>query len=154
MFRGNRRALVERRISEGFDYIRKSDPIRIVHMDPFYFIVLYTTVLMIGIKGASPFAFNLHGWSTRTTLDLVRSFGFSVHREKRLYDTVKNRKTNRWNKIYYRPLCLNGNIIDENTWIDGRGMPCGYNYSTFAALSYVTHRIKSADPWFCTFKAI
>ena len=144
MFRGNRKTLVEKRIMERKDYIRMRDPIKVVQCDPFYFIVFYSTIIMVGFMGNAPFAFNLHGWGTRTTLDIIRSFGFDVRRERRVYDVVFNKRTKRKNTIYHNPLCIKGKQFDVDEWHDLDGNPCNFNFSNLAAIEYVSNRITVA----------
>lgn len=91
--------LVIARIKAGKELIRRSSTMMVVSNGEFYGVFYHNTQIAVGLKGEMPFAFNLHGWTTRTTIDHLRNLGFGLYSEKICTGKRLNKKTNRMNKV-------------------------------------------------------
>ena len=131
MHSSTRDYLVLSRIEQGKELRRKTSSVSILNYGPFYVVCLYETQVAIGLKGAMPFAVCLNGWTTRTTLDFVRSLGFYIHSQKVCTGSVRNEKTKRMNKVYEKKYFLNGTMMEDvYSWyhVSGKRLP-GMNFN-------------------------
>lgn len=101
-------ALVIARIKAGKELIRRSSSMMVVSNGEFYGVFYYNTQIAVGLKGEMPFAFNLHGWTTRTTIDHLRNLGFGLYSEKICTGKMRNEKTKRMNKVVYKVFVAGG----------------------------------------------
>lgn len=138
-------ALVLQRAREGRNLIRKHDPLKVVFVGDFYGVFHYNTQIAIGLKGEPPFAFNIHGWETRTTIDHCRALGFGLYKEKLCVGRVRNPKTHRMNKVVWDVYCVHGKPLGEvkglelkyryNDWYSPDGERLGVDTEAFELFS-------------------
>lgn len=91
--------LMIKRILEGKPLSRKNAHTKIVISGRFYSVWFYSTRIAIGRVGEMPFAFNMDGWSTVSTLSRLRSLGFNIYGQRVVRGEYINQETHRKNKI-------------------------------------------------------
>lgn len=100
--------LMTERIRQGKPLSRRSAHIKIEIVGSFYNVWFYRTKIAVGRVGELPFAFNIDGWNTRTTLDRLHALGFEIHGERIQTGVIINQRTHRKNKICASVLHING----------------------------------------------
>ena len=92
-------SLMIERIKKGKPLSRKNAHTRIEISGHFYSVWFYSTQIAVGRVGELPFAFNLDGWNTQSTLSRLRALGFNIWAKPIVRGVFINSVTHRKNKI-------------------------------------------------------
>ena len=99
--------LMRDRIMKGKPLTRKNAHTKIEIIGDFYNVWFYRTKIAIGKVGDMPFAFNIDGWNTSTTIMRLRALGFYLWSKRIVVGEFIKPTTHRKNKIYQSVLHIN-----------------------------------------------
>ena len=114
--------LMEKSIKSGKPLHRSNAHTAIEIRGNFYEVWYYRTNIAIGKIGEMPFAFNLHGWTSTSTISRLRDLGFTLWSESMVTGQIINQKTHRKNKIRQSVMHINDKpmLVDDYT-LDSNG---------------------------------